>query len=98
MWPHGLLNVPVGTLNTAILILSSVTVVLAWAELKMRRYRRYWWYMLATITCGVIFLTVAAVLFAPLVHRLLHRFHLEFGEQPESDPSPVPAPEVARRH
>jgi hypothetical protein len=25
-WPHGLLNVPVGTMNTAILIASSVTV------------------------------------------------------------------------
>jgi cytochrome c oxidase subunit 3 len=36
MWPHGLLNVPVGTMNTAILIASSVTVVLAWAALKMR--------------------------------------------------------------
>jgi cytochrome c oxidase subunit 3 len=58
MWPHGLLNVPVGTLNTAILIASSVTVVLAWAALKMRKYRAYWWYMLATISCGVIFLTV----------------------------------------
>jgi cytochrome c oxidase subunit 3 len=57
-WPHGLLNVPVGTMNTAILIMSSVTVVLAWAALKMRRYRAYWWYMLATILCGVIFLTV----------------------------------------
>jgi len=61
MWPHGLLNVPVGTMNTAILILSSVTVVLAWAALKMRRYRAYWWYMLATILCGVIFLTVKLV-------------------------------------
>ena len=58
MWPHGLLNVPVGTMNTAILIMSSVTVVLAWASLKMRRYRAYWWYMLATIICGLIFLTV----------------------------------------
>lgn len=58
MWPHGLLNVPVGTMNTAILILSSVTVVLAWAALKMRRYRAYWWYMLVTILCGVIFLVV----------------------------------------
>src|ERR1041385_3709841 len=58
MWPHGLLNVPVGTMNTAILIASSVTVVLAWAALKMRRYNAYWWYMLATILCGVIFLTV----------------------------------------
>src|SRR4051812_18030609 len=57
-WPHGLLNVPVGTMNTAILIASSVTVVLAWASLKMRRYNAYWWYMLVTILCGVIFLVV----------------------------------------
>src|SRR6185503_18135118 len=57
-WPHGLLNVPVGTMNTAILIASSVTVVLAWASLKMRRFNAYWWYMLATISCGVIFLVV----------------------------------------
>ncbi len=57
-WPHGLLNVPVGTMNTAILIASSVTVVLAWAALKMRRFRAYQWYMLFTILCGVIFLVV----------------------------------------
>ena len=57
-WPHGLLNVPVGTMNTAILILSSVTVVLAWAALKMRRFTAYRWYMLATILCGTIFLVV----------------------------------------
>ena len=58
LWPHGLLNVPVGTMNTAILIASSVTVVMAWASLKMRRFRAYWWYMLITILCGVIFLGV----------------------------------------
>jgi cytochrome c oxidase subunit 3 len=57
-WPHGLLNVPVGTMNTAILIASSVTVVLAWAALKMRDLTRYKIYMLATISCGVIFLVV----------------------------------------
>jgi cytochrome c oxidase subunit 3 len=60
-WPHGLLNVPVGTMNTAILIASSVTVVLAWAELKMRRYNAYWWYMLITILCGVLFLAVKLI-------------------------------------
>src|SRR6266576_3445695 len=57
-WPHGLLNVPIGTFNTAVLILSSVTVVLAWAALKMRRYNAYWWYMLLTILCGVTFLFI----------------------------------------
>ena len=57
-WPHGLLNVPVGTMNTAILIASSVTVVLAWAALKMRQFTRYKVYMGITILCGVIFLVV----------------------------------------
>jgi cytochrome c oxidase subunit 3 len=57
-WPTGLLNVPVGTANTAILIISSVTVVLAWAALKMRQFLKYKFYMLITILCGLIFLTV----------------------------------------
>ena len=57
-WPHGLLNVPVGTMNTAVLIASSVTVVLAWAALKMRQFARYKFYMGVTILCGIIFLVV----------------------------------------
>jgi cytochrome c oxidase subunit 3 len=57
-WPHGLLNVPVGTMNTAILIASSVTVVLAWAALKMRQFGRYKFYMGITILCGLLFLGV----------------------------------------
>lgn len=57
-WPHGLLNVPVGTMNTLILIASSVSVVFAWAFLKMRRWNAYWWSMLFTIICGIVFLTV----------------------------------------
>ena len=57
-WPHGLLNVPVGTGNTAILIASSVTVVLAWAALKMRQFTRYKVYMGLTILCGLTFLFV----------------------------------------
>ncbi len=58
LWPHGLLNVPVGTMNTAILILSSVTVVMAWASLKMRKFNMYRLYMAITILCGIIFLAV----------------------------------------
>ena len=58
LWPHGLLNVPVGTANTAILIASSVTVVMAWASLKMRQFARYKIYMGITILCGIIFLVV----------------------------------------
>ncbi|CAN5143598.1 hypothetical protein BH20VER2_BH20VER2_05600 [soil metagenome] len=57
-WPRGLLNVPVGTMNTAILIASSVTVVLAWAALKMRQFSKYKFYMGITILCGIVFLVV----------------------------------------
>src|SRR6266853_6830807 len=57
-WPHGLLNVPVGMGNTIVLIASSVTVVLAWASLKMRRWAQYRFYMLLTILCGLLFLGV----------------------------------------
>ncbi len=35
---------------------------------------------------GVIFLSAAAVLFAPVAHRFLHRFHLDF-EDNEKEPS-----------
>src|SRR4030095_1419781 len=40
-WPHGLLSVPIGTFNTAVLISSSVTVVMAWASLKMGRFEAF---------------------------------------------------------
>jgi cytochrome c oxidase subunit 3 len=57
-WPHGLLHVPVGTFNTAVLIASSVTVVLAWASLKMRQWARYKLYMGLTILAGILFLVI----------------------------------------
>ena len=60
-WPKGLLNVPVGTANTAILIASSVTVVLAWAALKMRQFAQYKFYMGITIACGLTFLGVKLI-------------------------------------
>src|SRR4028118_834195 len=58
VWPHGLLNVPIGTANTAVLITSSITMVLAWASLKMRNFGRYRIYMGITILCGLFFLVV----------------------------------------
>lgn len=61
LWPHGLLNVPVGTLNTAILILSSVTVVMAWAALKMRQFANYRRWMATTIGLAVVFLGIKLV-------------------------------------
>jgi hypothetical protein len=34
---------------------------------------------------GVVFLTMVAVLFAPLLHHFLHRFHLEFEESADTN-------------
>jgi TRAP-type C4-dicarboxylate transport system permease small subunit len=35
---------------------------------------------------GLVFLTVAALVFAPVMHRILHRFHFEMGQDPRSAP------------
>jgi cytochrome c oxidase subunit 3 len=57
-WPHGLLNVPLGTLNTLVLITSSITVVMAWASLKMNDFAKYKKYQAVTILCALIFLVI----------------------------------------
>jgi len=59
-WPHqrAIVNVPLATLNTIILISSSVTMVLAWAALKTRNLNRYRLYMGLTLLAGVGFLVV----------------------------------------
>jgi cytochrome c oxidase subunit 3 len=62
-WPDqsSVLNVPLATLNTVILISSSVTMVLAWAALKGHRLDRYKLYMGLTILAGVAFLVVKTI-------------------------------------
>ncbi len=37
---------------------------------------------------GVAFLTIVAVLLAPVVHRFLHRFHLDLAGDPEDGEQP----------
>jgi len=58
MWPHGWLNVPVGTFNTFVLIASSVTVILSWESLKMRNYKAFKVWLAITWICGLLFLGV----------------------------------------
>lgn len=57
-WPHGLLNIPIGTFNTTVLITSSVTVVLAWAALKVGNFERYRKLQLVTLLCAIGFVTI----------------------------------------
>lgn len=57
-WVHGLLNIPIGTFNTAVLITSSVTVVLSWASLKLGNFSKYKFYQSITILCALGFLGI----------------------------------------
>jgi heme/copper-type cytochrome/quinol oxidase subunit 3 len=69
---HEILNVPLATLNTMVLIASSVTMVMSWASLAMKRFDRYRLYMAATILFGLIFLVVKGFEYgAKFEHHLL---------------------------
>ncbi len=59
-WPAGAtyLDVPLATLNTVVLISSSVTMVLAWASLVKGQYGRFRLFLGITILCGLAFLVV----------------------------------------
>jgi cytochrome c oxidase subunit III len=52
------LNVPLATLNTAVLITSSITMVLAWASCKMGQLGKFKLWMGATIALSFVFLVV----------------------------------------
>jgi cytochrome c oxidase subunit 3 len=57
-WPHHWLNIWLGMTNTFVLIISSVTVVLGWAALKMNQFKRYKFYQGITILCALVFLGI----------------------------------------
>jgi cytochrome c oxidase subunit III len=61
-WHYGreFLNVPLATLNTVILIASSVTMVMSWASLKLNDFKKYRLYMGLTFLAGLGFLIVKA--------------------------------------
>lgn len=57
-WPRGELDIPLATTNTAVLITSSITMVMAWASLMMKNFKRYKLFMGLTILLGVVFLVI----------------------------------------
>tara|TARA_B100000029_G_C17347451_1_gene877523 strand:+ start:305 stop:907 length:603 start_codon:yes stop_codon:yes gene_type:complete len=52
------LSVPLATLNTVVLITSSVTMVMAWVSLKLKDINKYKFYMGATLLCSFGFLII----------------------------------------
>ncbi len=57
-WPSQELKILPGFVNTLVLIGSSVTVVMAWASLKMRKWDAYRRYMFITLGCAVAFMAI----------------------------------------
>lgn len=52
------LNVPLATLNTAVLITSSITMVMSWVSLKLNDIKKYKLYMGLTLLCSFAFLVI----------------------------------------
>src|SRR5437660_10290357 len=57
-WPHGLLNITIGTFNTTVLITSSITVVTAWASLTMGNFGKLRFFQSITLLCPFSLLTL----------------------------------------
>jgi heme/copper-type cytochrome/quinol oxidase subunit 3 len=72
-WPRHALPIALATINTAVLIASSLTMVMAWAALKMNDRGRHRIYLGTTIVLGLIFLALKFVEYAE---------HIRAGELP----------------
>jgi cytochrome c oxidase subunit III len=72
-WPHGELSIKLGAINTVILICSSVTMVVAWAKLKLNDFVKGRIYVLVTVALAAVFLVNKYFEYAE---------HLEKGEGP----------------
>jgi len=72
-WPHHVLDVPLATVNTAVLITSSITMVMSWASLMMKDFKKFRLYMGATVLLGFGFLIIK-------YFEYTHHFHS--GELP----------------
>ncbi len=62
VWPRGWeeLHVIPATINTFVLILSSVTVVLAWANLRLGNFNKGRLFIGLTLLCGLAFMVIKA--------------------------------------
>jgi cytochrome c oxidase subunit III len=75
-WPHGELDVALATVNTGVLITSSITMVMAWASLMMKNFRKFRVYLGLTILLGFGFL---------IIKYFEYSHHLTAGEIPSKN-------------
>lgn len=79
-WPHGsaILNVPIGAFNTVVLICSSVTMVMAWASLRLHDFKKFKLYLGLTIGLAFVFLIVKAFEYGAKFEHGLYPKHSTF--------------------
>lgn len=72
-WPHGyeILNVKLATLNTFVLIFSSVTVVMAWANFRLGNFNRGRLFLGLTFLCGCGFMIIKSIEYSTKFHHHL---------------------------
>lgn len=71
-WPKGAdfgLSIPLGTLNTILLITSSIAMIMSWASLVMKRFDRYRLWMGLCIALGVVFLVIKGFEYSAKFHH-----------------------------
>ena len=70
-WPRGdeYLDVPLATINTLVLISSSVTMVMAWASLMRKQFGRFRLFMGGTVLLGFVFLGIKYVEYTTKFHH-----------------------------
>jgi cytochrome c oxidase subunit 3 len=59
-WPHGWLNVTLGTANTIILALSAITTLLAWVACKTNQFGKFKVFHACTLLLALTFLCIKA--------------------------------------
>lgn len=93
-WPVHELNVTMGFINTLVLIFSSVTVLLAWANLKLRKIAQFKMYLAITILCAGAFMVIKSFEYKSkfehyavkltdgtfLTGHLPHGYEIKFGD------------------
>jgi len=73
-WPEGssILNIPIGTFNTLVLITSSITMVMAWASCMLKNLNKFRLYMGLTVFLGFVFLGVKSFEYSEKFHHHLY--------------------------
>jgi len=59
-WPHGWLNVTLGTINTLVLATSAITTLMAWVACKTRQFGKFKFFHACTLLLALTFLCVKA--------------------------------------